>query len=251
MSGTDHALHRAAQARRSRRRALVGLALALALAVTTIGCGDDPPPEGSTTLGGGVHAIERGPADAPLTVLFLHGAAYTSSVWDRTGILDLVADAGHHAIAVDLPGAGATPALDAADGQDGSTVGPGTWLRSLVDELGGPERTVVVTPSASGRYSLGYLAAHPDEPLAGLVPVAPVGIDAFERPADAAPIPSLIVWGEQDPAFSAEASAALRDQLRSPDSTEVVLAGAGHAAYEDDPDGFTEALLAFLADRPA
>ena len=47
-------------------------------------------------------------------MLFLHGQAYSSQIWDDRGILDDVVDAGYRAVAVDLPGRGGTPE-EAAD----------------------------------------------------------------------------------------------------------------------------------------
>ena len=40
------------------------------------------------------------------TVVFLHGARFTSDVWNEIGVLDIVANQGYHAVAPDLPGFG-------------------------------------------------------------------------------------------------------------------------------------------------
>lgn len=207
--------------------------------------------EGATTISTGgveVHAIERGPADAPLTVLFLHGQAYTSRIWAERKILDAVANAGDRAVAVDLPGYGDTPPRpeDEANGA-GSVISDGTWLQGLIRAVGDPAHVVVVSPSMSGAYSLTYLRQLPDEPLAGFVPVAPVGIDDFTRPDDAAPIPTESIWGSKDPTYSSTRAQHLVDQMRAGDQARTdVIEGAGHAAYDDHPDEFTALLLAFL-----
>ena len=221
----------------------------LAAAVVALGalaaCSSDrAPADGATTIDVGatpVAAIVREPADptsdAP-TVLFLHGQAYSSRIWDDRGILDAVVDAGHRVVAVDLPGYGETP----------ERTGPETdaaWLGALVDELGGPEQVVIVSPSMSGRFSLAYLAERPADRLAGFVPVAPVGADELDRVDGAPDIPVLVVYGEDDEAYAPERAAHLLGELGGPGRIEVVTDGS-HAAYDDEPGRFTDALLSFL-----
>lgn len=214
--------------------ALVGLLLGLA----ALGCSKDrAPAAGATTLDGDVSAIVRGPSaeDAPLTVLFLHGASYSSRIWDDRGILDDVAAEGYRAVAVDLPGYGDTP-------DDGP--GDEEWLKGVIDGLGGPEKVVVVSPSMSGDYSLSYLGYLPDEQLSGFVAVAPVGIEQFLRPPDAPSVPTLLVWGSDDDLIPISQAKALQEQL--PGSELEVIEGGSHAPYDDHPDEFTALLIGFL-----
>ena len=232
------------------RRPAVVAALVLLLAAT--GCsqtssGSDGAKGAETIDAGGIawHAIDRGPKSARITVLFLHGGAYTSRIWDQRGILDAVAGHGERAVAVDLPGSGDTPDQPSNDTRGRSSVSDGTLLRSLITELGGPERVVLVSPSASGRYSLTYLAQYPKDRLAGFVAVAPVGIAGFRRSADAAKVPALLVWGAKDTVVPFANAAVLQRQL--PGSRIEQVPGAGHAAYDDDPKAFDALLLPFLA----
>lgn len=235
------------------------LLLTLALAAGAItGCGgsdERPPAKNTTTLETGgvqVNAIVRPPAqsvtgtDEIITVLFLHGQSYTSRIWDDRQIMDPVVQAGFRAVAVDLPGYGDTPERpddDGAEPEDNAT-----WLRGLIDKLGGPTRVVVVSPSMSGSYSLPYLEEYPKDQLLGFVPVAPVGIDDFERPDDAAPIPAMAIWGSEDPSYTKDRAAHLVAQMRAPDgeAQTKVIPGAGHACYDDKPEQFTDLLLTFL-----
>jgi abhydrolase domain-containing protein 14 len=218
---------------------LAGLALSSA-ALTGCGAGEGPTPAGSRTLRVArmdVHAVVRGPdaADAPLTVLFLHGASYTSRIWAERGILDDVVAAGYRAVAVDLPGYGHSP---------GTGQPPDDVLAALVASVAPPGRVVVVSPSMSGRYSLAFLSQRPDPELAGFVAVAPVGIAGFTRPPDAPAIPALLVWGEDDDVIPREQA----DQLRSalPGSRLEVIPNGSHAPYDDEPAAFTRVLLDFL-----
>lgn len=232
------------------RRALAAVLLAGAL-LAGPGCSTDQEPvAGETTIevdGTPVHAIERGPGEgAPpgRTVLFLHGQSYTSRIWSDRGILDAVAEDGWWATAIDLPGYGDTPE------RPGDPADQAAFLAAVIDELGGPDQVVLVSPSRSGDWSLPYLTIHADDGLAGFVPVAPVGIDGFVRPDDARAVPTLSVWGSEDESYSAERAARLVDELGGePAARTEVIEGASHAAYDDHPDEFTDLLLAFLADR--
>ncbi len=232
-----------------RRFAALGV-LTIALAPCILGgCGRDPGPvAGESTIevdGTAVHAIERGPGEgAPpgRTVLFLHGQSYTARIWADRGILDAVADAGWWATAVDLPGYGGTPKR-----ADDTPEARASFLAALIDELGGPANVVLVSPSRSGDWSLPYLVSSASDELAGFVPVAPVGIDGFERPADAPSIPTLSVWGSDDGSYSTDRAEHLVDELGGPPGARTeIIDGASHAAYDDHPDEFTTLLLGAL-----
>jgi abhydrolase domain-containing protein 14 len=241
-------------AQRRLRRGLRAVAAATLVATVALGLGscsnDGDPEDGATTYDVGgieVNAIARSPerADGPiLTVLFLHGQAYDGDIWDDLGMLDDVVDAGHRAVAIDLPGHGDTPERPT---EGAEPISDGAWLRELVDEVGEPELTVIVSPSMSGRYSLGMLEEFPEEELAGFVPVAPVGVEEFLRPDDAVGIANMVTYGDDDPAYSKLLAENLVAQLRGEPSTIAVIPDAGHAAYEDEPDQFANLLLGFLA----
>lgn len=220
--------------------------LALAVSATAVaGCSKDErePAVGATIIdldGLKVQTISRGPVHPKpgprLTVLFLHGASFTSRIWDDRGIIDGVVDAGYWAVAADLPGFGRTPKAERPKEE---------FLAELVEAVAPPGEVVVVSPSKSGEWSLAMLERLPDVPLAGFVGVAPIGITAFERPADAPELPALLIWGEDDQNVPIEKAHELEAKL--PGSRLEVVAGAGHAVYDDDPEGFLRVLLPFLA----
>ena len=59
------------------------------------------------------------------------------------------------------------------------------------------------------------------------------------------PIPTLILWGADDSWVPLSAGESLRDAL--PTATYVVLPGLGHVPFEEDPEGFTQAMQQWLA----
>jgi abhydrolase domain-containing protein 14 len=249
-AGPDARRHRD-PGNRPRRWLRVAAVAVAAASLSLAACGnDDGPPEGTTTYdvdGVEVNAIARSPerADGPiLTVLFLHGQAYDSDIWDELGVLDDVVEAGHRAVAVDLPGHGGT-AERPTEGTE--PLSDGAWLQQLVDEVGKPELTVIVSPSMSGRYSLAMLEEFPEQELAGFVPVAPVGVEELDRPDDAVDIANMVTYGADDPAYAQLLAEQLVAQLHGQPSTIAVIPDAGHAAYEDETDQFTDLLLGFLA----
>lgn len=184
--------------------------------------------------GAPVHCLAAGPA-AGSPVLLLHGASFRAQTWQELGTLELLGREGYRAIAVDLPGFGETPGPARA-------VEPLKWLAGCLDALHAP-RAVIVSPSMSGRFSLPLLAER-SERVAGLVAVAPVGIPQYAAKLGSARAPVLAIWGDQDRVVPPQQADQLVRTCRQ--ARKVLLPGAGHACYLDDPEGFHRELLAFL-----
>lgn len=177
--------------------------------------------------------ITSGPADGR-PILLLHGAAFDSGTWQKLGTIGVLANAGHRVIAVDLPGFGKSPAR-ASD--------PSSFGIELLAHLG-IDRVVVVSPSMSGSVSLPLVLHHPDR-VAGYVPIAPVGAVEYAKKLKNSPVPALVVWGEKDRLFPPARAKALAESFEKAEV--LILSGAGHPAYLDQPEMFHEALLTFIA----
>ena len=176
-----------------------------------------------------LHRLEAGPADG-LPVLLLHGARFHSGTWKQLGTLDRLAKEGFRAIALDLPGYGA------------SKPGPPLDLAQFVADAK-LEKPVVLAPSMSGDVALPFVTTHPDR-VAGFVAVAPVGLESYESALRKLALPTLIVWGEKDEVVPVAQAKALHGWVK--DSQLVILSGARHPCYLDRPDEFHAALVAFL-----
>ncbi len=178
--------------------------------------------------------ITAGPAEGR-PVLLLHGAAFSSKTWQGLGTIDLLAKAGYRVIAIDLPGFGKSP---------NRRVDARSFGVELLAHLG-IDRVVVVSPSMSGRFSLPLVRQHPKR-LAGYVPIAPVGSIEFAKEPKKSPVPALVTWGEKDGLFPPAQAKRLAQSFE--EAEVLILPGAGHPAYLDQPKRFHEALLEFIAE---
>lgn len=179
-----------------------------------------------------LHYLEAGDP-AGLDVLLLHGARFDSETWRNLKTLDLLAKAGFHVIALDLPGYGRSEV---------SPLDPEVFLAEAMPALG-LESAVIVSPSMSGQYSFPLLIRS-SEKVAGFVPIAPAGSDRYLRLLKRVKVPTLVVWGEKDEIIPMEKSDALVAVLE--DAKRVILKGAGHPCYVDSPEEFHRELLSFL-----
>ncbi|TRY66814.1 hypothetical protein DNTS_004767 [Danionella cerebrum] len=176
-------------------------------------CGDQP-----------LFYREAGPVNgaARLTVLLLHGIRFSSENWLKIGTLEALAAAGYRAVAIDLPGLGRSQAATAPApvGQ----LAPSAFLCEVCEALNtGP--VVIISPSLSGMYSLPFLLQHPERVRAYI------------------PTPALIVYGDQDTQLG---EASLSNLRHLANNKVVVMKGAGHPCYLDDPETWHKAVLDFL-----
>ncbi len=108
---------------------------------------------GSVEVDGGLITTVRADGSyAKSTVLFLHGAAYTSQTWVQNEILAKVANAGIDVIAIDLPSYGTSGRTGLEDSE---------FLAGLFESLElDPTTTTIVSPSMSGGSACPRYANH-------------------------------------------------------------------------------------------
>ncbi|KAK7094504.1 putative protein-lysine deacylase ABHD14B isoform X2 [Littorina saxatilis] len=184
-----------------------------------------------------INSRQTGPAESPtLTVLLLHGQAFTSQDWIRT--LRLLASWGYKAVAIDLPDFGKSKAESLGDASEEE------FMTALVGTLG--SAPVIVSPSMSGRFSLPYLfsdRSDSEQRAAAFIPVAPVMTDKFKANYPKSQVPTLIVYGTEDKNLGTKSRA---DLQALPKAQIAPIPGAGHACYMDKPDLFRNVLHYFL-----
>jgi pimeloyl-ACP methyl ester carboxylesterase len=74
-------------------------------------------------------------------------------------------------------------------------------------------------------------------------------VSAMDRLYLAAAVPTLIVWGADDPIIPVAHAHAAHEAI--PGSRLVVMEGVGHFPHVEDPEGFLAVLTDFLEDAPA
>jgi pimeloyl-ACP methyl ester carboxylesterase len=166
--------------------------------------------------------------------LLLHGAKFQAHTWKKLGTLDVLANAGYRAVAIDLPGTGKSP---------GWKLDPKTFLAELIGQLD-IGRPVVLSPSRSGNLSFPLIVDHPEK-VSGYVAIAPVGAQEYASRLKQSPVPALIIWGELDSLLPPALAKTLAASFKTAEV--VVLPKAKHPAYLDQPEFFHAALLKFLA----
>uniref|UniRef100_UPI0037E99EEE putative protein-lysine deacylase ABHD14B n=1 Tax=Semicossyphus pulcher TaxID=241346 RepID=UPI0037E99EEE len=183
---------------------------------------------------------EPSSGEVKTSVLLLHGIRFSSENWLSIGTLDTLAKAGCRAVAIDLPGLGRSKSAEApaAVGE----LAPAGFLKEVCEQLS-LSPVVVISPSLSGMYSLPFLMQHQDL-IRAYVPVAPICTDKFTAEQyQSVKVPSLIVYGDQD---SQLGELSLGNLSNLANHSVVVMKGAGHPCYLDDPDTWHKALTDFL-----
>lgn len=176
-----------------------------------------------------------------MSVLLLHGIRFSSENWLNIGTLDTLGRAGYRSVAIDLPGLGRSRSAEAptAVGQ----LAPAQFLKDVCEQLN-MAPVVVISPSLSGMYSLPFLMQHPSL-IRAYVPVAPICTEKFTAEQyQSVKVPALIVYGDQDYQLG---EVSLHNLSNLSNHKVVVMKGAGHPCYLDDPDTWHKVLLDFLS----
>lgn len=131
------------------------------------------------------------------------------------------------------------------------------WGRLIVRTLATPERVERVL---AGIYS------DPDDVASATAAghLVPTGVRGWDEAVvavvrdlghrslpgslEAVRVPTLIVWGSDDPWLDPGRGKELREEI--PQAELVLIAGAGHLPFEEQPERFSAELIRFLAGRP-
>lgn len=176
-----------------------------------------------------------------MSVLLLHGIRFSSENWLKIGTLEALAKVGCRCVAIDLPGLGRSTAAE-SPAKVGELV-PAQFLRDLCEKLD-LAPVVIISPSLSGMYSLPFLMQHPSM-VCAYIPVAPICTEKFTvEQYQSVQVPSLIVYGDQD---SQLGEVSLNNLKNLSNHRVVVMKGAGHPCYLDDPDTWHRALTDFIS----
>lgn len=179
-----------------------------------------------------IHFLRAGEANGAAVVL-LHGMKFQASTWQELGTLERIAAAGFQAIAVDMPGFGLSPACAAEQGK---------VLETFVQELG-QQKIILVGPSMGGRIALEFTLNQPDM-VSALVLIGAVGVEENRNNLSSIHVPTLLVWGSEDRISPLTNCEILQSSI--PGSKKIIIEGAPHPCYLDNPDTWHMELLHFL-----
>ena len=181
---------------------------------------------------GTVHCLTGG-TRGKRDVLLLHGMKFKADTWRDLRTLHELAEEGYHAVALDLPGFGKSPASEMTNEET---------LRAFIqaEQL---DRPILVGPSLGGKVALEFALAHP-QLVSGLILVGAVGVEENKDRLAKIKKPTLLIWGDED-AISPRANAELLAREIG-NATLVIIENASHPCYLDQPDRWHKEIKEFL-----
>lgn len=182
-----------------------------------------------------VHYLEAGKRESKIIVL-LHGMKFKAETWQELGTMDFLVSQGFRVVAVDMPGFGKSPECDKT---------PVELLHAFFYVMSLSQVTLI-GPSMGGKTSIEFAIAH-GENLSALVLVGAVGVEENKSRLDRIQIPTLIVWGGEDAVSPLAMSDILVEELV--DTQRVIIDGAPHPCYIDQPDQWHDVLKKFLINK--
>lgn len=184
---------------------------------------------------GEIHYLEAGDPENQ-TVLLLHGMSFTAGTWQKLGTIDLLAGSGYHAVALEMPGFGGSPASGAA---------PGTVLQEFLTQKG-IDKPVLVGPSMGGQIGLEFCLDYQDL-IGGLIVIGPVGVAKNAARLSAITIPTLAIWGAEDTISPPEHAKIIEKEIQG--AQIVIFPGAPHPCYLEKTEEWHKVLLSFLGSK--
>lgn len=180
-----------------------------------------------------IHTLSTGSREGQ-HVLLLHGKAFQAQTWQDLETLQLLADNGCFALALDLPGWGRSPEAEFSPKQIVNDIITNCQL----------EKPIIVGPSMGGKIALEFCLEFPHL-IGGLILIGAVGV--HENLSNLAKLPeqTLIIWGENDHISDPANGELLHKEIVG--SQLVIVPGTKHACYMEKPEFFHQQLTSFTS----
>lgn len=173
-------------------------------------------------------------------MVFLHGFSYTSGVWQRISVTELLVEKRVPFLALDMPYGQKSECQPKTRNEEANVA----VAREAVESVFASASPVLVGASIGAHLALKYAVRFP---VKGLVLSAPTR--TLEEPLVKAygkfDFPVRIIWGDGDNIVSGEEMRTLADKI--PRCKLSVYEGAGHSAYIAQPERFKRELLELYA----
>jgi pimeloyl-ACP methyl ester carboxylesterase len=175
-----------------------------------------------------------------VSFVFLHGFSYTSDVWQRISVTELLTKKQLPFLALDMPyGLKSECRPKTHDTEANVNV-----AHEAVLSVFGSAVPILVGASVGGHVALSYAARFPVKGLL-LVALGRALEESLRRAYSGFSFPVRIVWGSEDNIISGEEMRTLAGLL--PNAKLTVYESAGHSAYLAQPERFKRDLLELYA----
>jgi pimeloyl-ACP methyl ester carboxylesterase len=173
-------------------------------------------------------------------VVFLHGFSYTSEVWQRIGILDVLSEKKVPFLSLDMPYGKKSECQPKTQNVEKNVA----FAKEAIESVFESQIPILVGASMGGYTALNCAVQFP---VKGLLLISPTRVlqehlvQAYSR----FKFPVHIIWGSQDNIVSGEDLRTLSNML--PKAKLITYEGASHSAYLSQPDRFKRDLLELYA----
>jgi pimeloyl-ACP methyl ester carboxylesterase len=173
-------------------------------------------------------------------IVFLHGLSYTSDIWQRIGVTDLLMRKRVPFLALDMPYGMKSQCQPKTRDPEKNIV----FANEAVKTVFGEAVPVLVGASIGGNMAMRYAARFPVKGLLLIAPARALEPDLVQKYSQFK-FSTTIIWGSQDNIIASEDMRTLADKL--PHAKLIVYDGANHSAYKDEPERFKHDLLELYA----
>ena len=173
-------------------------------------------------------------------IVFFHGLSYTSDIWMRITVTDLLMKKRIPFLALDMPYGLKSQCQPKTRDPEKNIA----FAYEAIKTVFGSAAPVLVGASIGGNMAMRYASKYPVKALLLVSPARALEPD-LAKSYSQFKFSTTIIWGSQDNIIASEDMRTLASKL--PNAKLVVYEGANHSAYKDEPERFKRDLLELYA----